>query len=413
MDSYSLGRYLREAREEQELTLDDAVAKSKIRRYILESFEQGKFDIGTSDVQIRGFLRNYARFLNLDEELVIQYYESAISGGRRTPSRRKRQTEENPTLPRKLTDTNPSKPRMPLGDQREAARQRFLRFINIMAVVLIAGAAVSVIVFVVFQLLQQSDGTTSNSPDILAELPSSPTATTAPTLTPRPQASPLPLLPNNYTGSGVAVTIEFQQRSWAQVIVDGAEQFVGIAEPGDVMQFNGLNEIVLTATNARALNIVYNGQQQGVFGGRGQRVDILFNASTLNAETGPGYDPTSIFTLTPTPTREQIAATIIAERTPTSTPGPSPTPSATYTPSNTPTITYTPSVTLTPSATYTPTNTPTITNTPTATYTPSNTPTITPTSTITPTPTITLTPSATAILPPRATPIVLTPPKDG
>ncbi|MCA9903766.1 MAG: helix-turn-helix domain-containing protein, partial [Anaerolineae bacterium] len=68
MDSQSLGRYLRQTREERELTLEEAEEQLRIRRRILESFELGAFDLPNfSPVQIAGFIRNYARFLNLDE----------------------------------------------------------------------------------------------------------------------------------------------------------------------------------------------------------------------------------------------------------------------------------------------------------------------------------------------------------
>ena len=91
MDAYSLGRYLQEAREARELTLDDAVSTLKIRLHILESFENGEFNIAdVSQVQLRGFIRNYARFLGLDDDLIIQYYESSLHEPRRRGRRRER-----------------------------------------------------------------------------------------------------------------------------------------------------------------------------------------------------------------------------------------------------------------------------------------------------------------------------------
>ena len=63
MDAFSLGRYLRETREAQERALDDAVHQLKIRRVVLERFEQGVFRQGDlAEVQERGFLRTYARY---------------------------------------------------------------------------------------------------------------------------------------------------------------------------------------------------------------------------------------------------------------------------------------------------------------------------------------------------------------
>lgn len=62
MDALALGRYLREAREAKELTLDDAERTLRIRQRVLEAFELGDFRVmDASPVQIRGFIGNYAR----------------------------------------------------------------------------------------------------------------------------------------------------------------------------------------------------------------------------------------------------------------------------------------------------------------------------------------------------------------
>ena len=42
MDAYSLGQYLREAREAKEIEIEDVVAKLRIRQPILESFRGGR-----------------------------------------------------------------------------------------------------------------------------------------------------------------------------------------------------------------------------------------------------------------------------------------------------------------------------------------------------------------------------------
>ena len=55
MDAYSLGQFLREAREANEIEIADAVAKLRIRQPILESFEAGEFEVrGVPEIQIRG-----------------------------------------------------------------------------------------------------------------------------------------------------------------------------------------------------------------------------------------------------------------------------------------------------------------------------------------------------------------------
>jgi hypothetical protein len=400
MDSQALGRYLRESREAKELTLDDAEQALRIRQRILESFELGEFTFAdASEIQIRGFIRNYARFLGLDEDRVVQLYDAARLGparAKRGKKKGKRDTQPSPMLmPRSITDTNPSLPAVPIGLLESPRRGRGI--LNTLVMLLVGLAALSVIVFVTVQLLQQPENLIdAPGPDILAQLPPSPTFT--PMLTSTPFSSPTALPAQSqqvYSGQGVLVTIEMSQRTWLRVVSDEVEQFAGIVRPGQVLEYPARSSVVVTASNAEALVVTYNGQRQATFGGRGQRVDVIFTEDDVQITTGPGFDPTPEFSPTPLPTSDIDVGALIAELTPTSTPGPSPTP------------------TLTPSITFTPSNTPTQTDTPTITFTPSHTPPPTDTPTITPTPTDTLTPTPTAILPPRVTQEGLPPTKEG
>lgn len=438
MDSHSLGIYLRETREARELTLDDAVTALKIRRHILEGFERGEFNvIDASPVQIRGIIRNYAQFLRLDPDLILQYYESAQNprrgrfgrapqstrkdrrkqtrkqrrNERRREEKRRTQTQEMAVVAkRSITDTDPAMPRVTLADQRQESEQRILRVLNLVMVVLVAVAAVVVIGFVLLQLIEQpEDLIQPENSGILGQLPPTATITVAPTFTPRFTPSLLPQFQQDLAGFGIAVTIETQQRTWMRVTTDGNEQIARLVLPGEVLEYRAQDEIYVNASNADALVVVYNGQLQGSYGGRGQAVEITYSEDRVDISTGPGFEPTSAATITPLPTDDRIAATLIAEQTPSSTPGPSPTasdtPTITNTPTITPTPTDTPTITNTPTITETPTNTLPPTETPTATNTPSITPspTLTNTPSITPTPSATLTPSPTAILPPRET----------
>jgi cytoskeletal protein RodZ len=437
MDAYSLGRYLREARERLDLTLDDAVYVLKIRRTILEAFEQGEFNIpDRSDVQVRGFIRNYARYLRLDEALILQYYESSKSNRRtgrqgRTPtgkysrrrqpaSSKKRDTQnQTAVLPsaRKVTDTNPIMPRVPMTDYRDEQNQWVKGVVNVVMILMIGGIAFGVIFFVLFQLVNQP--TTANPDEgdtrgIIGQLPQQSTRTVAPTFTPRPIETDQPALQQIYTGQGVVVTIEMQQRGWLSIQTDDRPQLARVFLPNELVEFSATEQIIVETSNAAALNVIYNGQQQGTFGARGQAATIIFTPERYSITSGPGPQPLIPPTATETPLPDMLPATLIATRTATHTPGPSPTPTETLTPSATPTASDTPTETPLPSATPTITHTPTETLTPTVTLTPSQTPTITHTPTETLTPTITLTPTATVVLPVRETPNVTpTPTKEG
>ncbi|MEO8611106.1 MAG: RodZ domain-containing protein [Chloroflexota bacterium] len=399
MDAQALGRYLRETREAKELTLEDAERALRIRQRILESFELGEFHISeASSVQIRGFIRNYARFLGLDEDGVVAYYEDARHEADVPRRRDGKRTTQNmaPVAARKITDTNPSLPKVTIVTDLEGRRRRS-SILSTFVMLIVGLAAVAVIAFVVVQLVIQPQ---QNNPqdaglDLLGQLPPSPTYTLVPTYTAAPSVTPILGIQQNYNGQGVLVTMRLTQRTWLRVSVDGIEKYAGIAIPGTQVEYPAQSNVTVTASNAEALVVTWNGQPQSIFGGRGQKVDITFGLKDVQVSSGPGFEPTSEFTLTPLPTSAVDVGAAIAALTPSVTAGPSPTP--TLTPSVTPTASDTPTQTLTPSNTPTPTNTPTNTPTP----------------TITPTPTATLTPTPTAILPPRVTQEGLPPTKAG
>ncbi|RMF79370.1 MAG: DUF4115 domain-containing protein [Chloroflexi bacterium] len=412
MDAAELGRFLRESREAKELTLDDAEQALRIRAHILQSFEEGNFDIPDAvPVQIRGFIRNYARYLDLDEERILEYYEATFVGkqAKGFKGRKLRRDVEKmpaPQAARDVSDTDPALPVVPpsVRASQEMRVQRRRSALTTLLILIVGTVALIFVGFAIATFIQPpgeepifGGGDDDLPPQVLSTLPAAPTLTRAPTLTPFAIPTPLPGIQQDFTGEGVVVTIEFTQRSWVRVAADGIEQLVGIVRPGEVHEFRARDEIVMTAANAAALDVIYNGRSQGTFGRRGQMVEVVFTQSGVNISSNSGFEPTAENTATPLPTTAVSVGTIVQQLTIsptpsitlTHTPGPSPTPSDTLTPSNTPTITLTPSVTPIPSAT------PSVTPIPTLTFTPG--PTLTPSRTLTPS----ITPSATVVLPPR------------
>ncbi|HIP72048.1 MAG TPA: helix-turn-helix domain-containing protein, partial [Anaerolineae bacterium] len=70
-----LGHILREARETKGLTLAEVQAETRISPRYLEALESGEYDLLPTQTHVRGFLRNYARFLGLDPEPLLERYE--------------------------------------------------------------------------------------------------------------------------------------------------------------------------------------------------------------------------------------------------------------------------------------------------------------------------------------------------
>jgi hypothetical protein len=434
MDAYSIGQMLRQARDDREMTLEDAKVKTRIAVPILESFESGMFDIADlSQVQVRGMLANYASFLGLDTETVLNHYSNSLAMANRrrrgrgptgdpTASRRPSSDPRRPNTDPRLT-TEVRRPqtesrRAPAGDptlsqrtdtfgsRREKRTRRGRGFLNFLVIITLALASFAVIAVIAAELLQRQPDP-SLDPGVIpdgegiAHLP--PTFTFTPPPTPTTIRTPtlLPRSPQNYQGEPVLVTVDFTQRTWVRMVVDGAELFADLVRPGELtLEYRAINEIILTSSNAEALAVTYNGIPQPVYGGRGQAVEILYRPNgNVTIDAGAAIPPTSEFSPTPSETSVQLAATLLAEGTPTATDGPSPTPSATFTASPSPEFSAEPSQTAAP------TDPPTVTATLTASLT------ATETQPPTETPLPTTTPLPTAVVPPRVTPVDSTPAK--
>ncbi len=376
MDAYSLGQFLRSSREAKEIELAEVVDKLRIRQPILEAFEAGDFAATEmSEIQVRGMLRNYARFLGLDEDDVLRLYDDARFGKSRRRTWLWRSDRKADSGSRR-GDAPPPMQEIDAEQSRSFHRRRLW---SVFLLFVLSTAAIGTIAFVTMELIglqgaaEVADSTAAAEAQITA--PAVQTLEPAPTTVPT-VVTPTPALRSRHSGSGVLVNILATQRNWMRIIGDGIERFAGIAGPDTVLEYSALTEIIVSASNAMGLDIEWNGQQQPRAGGRGQRVDMRFSAADIAISLGPDGAPTLV---SPTTRATAFAAMTLAALTPSDTPGPSPSP--TLTPAPTDTLTLAPTPTLVPSVT------PTASDTPTATK----------------IPTITLTPSETAILPPRVT----------
>src|SRR6185503_2307581 len=67
----SIGQKLKQAREEQRITLEHASESTRIRMLYLKALETDDVTVLPSPVQARGFLRNYADYLGLDFDRLL------------------------------------------------------------------------------------------------------------------------------------------------------------------------------------------------------------------------------------------------------------------------------------------------------------------------------------------------------
>ncbi len=81
----TVGEVLRSKRQAKKLSLDDVNKSTKLSVEVLKLIEQDDFGSFESEIYLKGFLRNYAKFLGLDVDYVLQLLDgqrgSASSAG--------------------------------------------------------------------------------------------------------------------------------------------------------------------------------------------------------------------------------------------------------------------------------------------------------------------------------------------
>jgi len=74
----TLGEKLKKIREDAGISLSDISINTKVKREYLEKIEEGNYAELPFDVYVKGFLRSYAKYLNLNPEIVISQFNKEI-----------------------------------------------------------------------------------------------------------------------------------------------------------------------------------------------------------------------------------------------------------------------------------------------------------------------------------------------
>ena len=359
-----LGEWLQQRREELDISLEQAEEHTRIRARYLEALEAEEFDALPDPVVGRGFLRNYAAFLELDTQDASERYTKLVAPPEpeAVPSE-----EESPFK-------GPFRP-MALHDMPSQVTRRRLGIGALVLIAVILLVAISLAVWqgypYIVELLarnnntsqptlvptftQQPSATTRSAstkipasrptaiqtPATTAESQETPTlsVTKTPTFTPQPSFTPSPPV---YTG--VFLELVFTDTSWVQVTVDGVRQFQGELGADTYRSWYGEERIELRLGNAGAVLATVNGEFLGTLGGPEEVIDRVFEKAD---------DGVSEATFTP-----EVSGTVTLEPTEAPTTEPTEAP---------PTLTIAPPITDTTPvvATITPTITTTTTITPT------------------------------------------------
>jgi cytoskeleton protein RodZ len=262
--STGIGDTLREAREAQGRSLEDAAQAVRARAAQLQAIEDDQFDRFGGDVYAKGFIKSYALELGLDPAPLIEEFNREVG-----------HPDESVTS----SMVKPVKTPGPKGTTPPAWA----------AWVLVAAVVVGGLYFL--GLI-----TPGATPDQAAEEIDTPPVPSAPgneeaeepgdepeDVTEEPGNADEEADPDDEGGEeadepeieGVEVIFALERRSWMRVTVDGAVLLEETVAEGQTLRYEG-DEVIVRIGDAAGVRIQHNGEDLGPAGGSGEVVDLRF-----------------------------------------------------------------------------------------------------------------------------------------
>ena len=260
-----LGDILRREREKQNLTVKDVEQETSIRALYIEAIENGDYKSLPGDVYAKGFIRNYAGFLKLDADALLRQYkeEAHPEAAAEEAQQAAAQAVAAPAPVAKA----PVKEKLfssgdDFKDRVEKSRSTQKYFAGMLAAVVLLGGA--------YFALGSDTPEPSAKPTAKTEQPAK-----APAKTEQPAEKKF---------DDVEVTAKFSDRCWTSVKVDGKSVFEGTVEKGKTMSWKGQDKVAVTAGNAGAVVVTYNGKDMGKLGETGEVVEKNFTKDSAEDE---------------------------------------------------------------------------------------------------------------------------------
>ncbi|WP_227766546.1 helix-turn-helix domain-containing protein [Zhaonella formicivorans] len=264
-----IGETLKEARESKNLTLRDAEAATKIRLKYLEALENEDFSELPGRVYIIGFLKSYAKFLELEDQALVEEYKATY---------RNEETAQTQAL----------KSALPRQGETPQNKKLFK----------LAGLALIVALLFTINFIYQHNRKdvagekNMQPPPVLAEQKDEdPDSEPEPSVSTRSEPGDVPETGNANSddlgqSQGVKVTVQVLPdaglKSWIRVIADGKQIFSGILQAGEKREFNGDKLVAIKFGNAGAVRVTVNGQDQGIIGQMDDVVDKEYKIEDFN-----------------------------------------------------------------------------------------------------------------------------------
>ncbi len=278
----SFGGWLRRQREARQIGLREIAERTKISLRYLEAMEEDRFEVLPAPVFAKGFLREYARYVGLSPDEVVNHWLSSVqaaqgsddaAAGHHAGAAHPAHAAKTGKLKSRAARAAAATPRpAPAGHGLSVspAARSFPRWLGLLLGVVVLLGLVAVLAYLSEGWRQRRTLRGEDRPAIVA-----PVAQVVP---PPPAAAAPPSVP-------LEVVVDFNQECWVEAVVDGGSRRAEMREQGESMQLEAKQSVVFAKLgNAAAVEIQVNGYPYPLDKKRGEVLhDLKIDLDTVRA----------------------------------------------------------------------------------------------------------------------------------
>lgn len=267
-EAVPFGPWLRRQREMREITLREISDASKIGFRYLQALEDERFDLLPAMVFAKGFLRQYARYVGLDPDEVVNRFLVALKGD---GAGEEDEVEEEPPA-------------------RLAAFDGTWKYV---VLIVVATVVILGLVFLIPYLFDRENGgepePAAVPPTVVAPAEESEAPSEEPVSDGGAQSvSELPP-PQAATLAPLRVTLDFREDCWVEASVDGERRVSEMRVQGESLQLQAREQVELRLGNAGVVDVEVNGRPYPLGADVGEVRRVQIDLSDV-----PGAEPSSL-----------------------------------------------------------------------------------------------------------------------
>ncbi|MFQ5543368.1 MAG: helix-turn-helix domain-containing protein [Nitrospiria bacterium] len=280
----NLGEYLRNQRQERDISIEELAARTRIPLRFVHAIEKNQFEEIPNQVSAKGFLRSYVRYIGIEETSALEAFSKIVQK------------------------------QVPLQNIKE--KDEFLSYLQVNAsskypfprkIVFLIGGMISLLLVVAGLLPERKPNLNQKVPAEVVDAKKNGESESAPAVdllvTDEKVLEKVEEFPlENQETSNIAdsrelmsevnqepltLSLKALEASWVQVIIDENETKEALLQVDDMVKWQANERFLLTLGNAGGVQIFLNDRDLGSFGPSGEVVEREITGSTATRNEPP------------------------------------------------------------------------------------------------------------------------------